>query len=100
MCLSSATYLPYLLLATQRKLVSKELHTEKMQHTLVHIHTNLQVSSFYVGHAWREFETPPPWPKLGTNGPNIGHPDISVTNSRILTFHGSNESQCKTKLAL
>ncbi len=60
---------------------------------VVHIHTNLHVSSFCVGHAGREFETQPPWPKLGTNGPNFSHPDISVTNSPILTFDGANESQ-------
>ncbi len=91
MCLTLATYLPYLLLPTE--VLSRELYMEKTLHTVVHTHTNLGVSSFCVGHARREFETPPAWPKLGTNGPNFGHPDISVTNSPILTFNGSNESQ-------
>ncbi len=100
MCLTLATYLPYLLLPTETKVQSRELYTEKTQHTVVHTHTNLRVSSFCVGHAWREFETPPPWPKLDTNGPNFGHPYIPVTTSPILTFDGSNESQRKTKLAL
>ncbi len=89
-----------LLLPTERKVQSRELYTEMTEHTVVHTHTNLLVSSFCVGHARREFEIPSPWPKLGTNGPNFGHPDISVTNSPILTFDGSNESQCKAKSTL
>ncbi len=93
MCLTLATYLPYLLLPTETKAQFRELYKEKTQHTVVHTHTNLRVSSFCVGHVRREFETPPPWPKLGTNGPNFGHPDISVTNSSTLMFDGSNESQ-------
>ncbi len=52
--------------ADRKKVQSKELYTEKTQHTVVHTHTNLRVSSFCARHAWREFETPPPWPKLGT----------------------------------
>ncbi len=86
-------FIPYLLLLTERKVQFRELYTEKTQHTVVQTHTNLRVSSFCVGHARWEFETPPPWPKLGTNGPNFGHPDISVTKSPILMFDGSNESQ-------
>ncbi len=93
MCITLATHLPYLLLPTETKALSRVLHMQKTQQTVVHTHTNLRVSSFCVGHARREFETQPPWPKLGTNGPNFGHPDISVTNSPILTFDGSNESQ-------
>ncbi len=69
MCLTLATYLPYLVLPTETK------------------------AMFCVEYAWREFETQPPWPKLGTNGPDLGHPAISVTNNPILTFDGSNESQ-------
>ncbi len=88
MCLTLATYLPYLLLPTERKVLSSELYTEKTLNTVVHTHTNLRVSSFCVGHARRQFETQPAGPKLGTNGPNFGHPDISVTNSPILTFDG------------
>ncbi len=75
------------------------LYGKDATYSSTHSH-KLRVSSFCVGHARREFETPPPWPKLSTNGPNLGHPGISVTNSPILTFDSSNESQCKTKIAL
>ncbi len=86
-CLTLATYLPYLLLPTETKVQSRDIHMQKTQHTVVHTHTNLRVSSFCVGHALREFETPPPftfrhvchqklyffqkWPKLGT-WPRLG----------------------------
>ncbi len=98
MCLTLATYLPYLLLLTETEVLSRELHMQKTQHAVVHTHTNLRVSSFCVGHARREFEIPPPWPKLGTNGPNFGHPDISVTNSPILTFMAQMKANGKPNL--
>ncbi len=46
MCVTLATYLHYLLLPTERKVQFIELYTEKTQHTVVHTHTSLQVSSF------------------------------------------------------
>ncbi len=52
----------------------------KRRSIVVHTHTSLRVSSFCVEHARREFETRPRWPRLGTNGPNFGHPDICATN--------------------
>ncbi len=80
--------------AVQRTLCGKDAAYPSTLHT--------QTCGFLVcvGHARREFETQPPWPMLGTNGPNFGHPDSSVTNGPILTFDCSNESQCKTKRAL
>ncbi len=92
MCLTLATYLAYLLLPTERKVLSGELYTEKMLHIVVHTRTNLRVSSFCVEHARREFETQTCLAKVRhKNGPNFGHPDISVTNSPILTFDSSNQ---------
>ncbi len=57
-CLTLATYLPYLLLPTERNVLSRELRTKKMQHAVVHTDSNLQVSIFCVAQARREFETP------------------------------------------
>ncbi len=65
MCLTLATYLPYLLLPTERKVLTREHYTENTLHTVIHTHTNLRVSSLCKDMHGGNLKQPA-WPKLGT----------------------------------